>query len=90
MYEVSAGVRSTSNEDGGIVLDINQGKIFRLNGIGALIFDRLKRRQTSTQIVNEISREFKVSAEIVEIDVIEFLESLQRQGLVQGWSEESS
>jgi len=90
VYEVSAGVRSTSNEDGGIVLDINQGKIFRLNGIGALIFDRLKRRQTSTQIVNEISREFKVSAEIVEIDVIEFLESLQRQGLVQGWSEESS
>ncbi len=56
MYEVSAGVRSTRNEDGGIVLDIDQGKIFRLNGIGALIFERLERRQTRTQIIEEISR----------------------------------
>jgi len=89
LYAVSAGVRSTRNEDGGIVLDINQGKIFRLNGIGALIFEQLRRRQTRTQIINEISRQFEISAEVVETDVMEFLESLQRQGLVQGCAEES-
>jgi hypothetical protein len=89
VYEVSTGVRSTRNEDGGIVLDIEQGKIFRLNGVGALIFERLERRQTRSQIVNEISGEFEISTEKVETDVIEFLESLRQKGLVKGSAEES-
>ncbi|MGH9511453.1 MAG: PqqD family protein [Terriglobales bacterium] len=83
MYEVSTGVRSTRNEDGGIVLDIDQGKIFRLNEIGALILERVRQRQAKTQIVMEVSREFKISAQRVEVDVTEFLESLQRWGLLQ-------
>lgn len=90
MYEVAAGVRSTRNADGGIVLDIDQGKIFRLNGIAALIFERLERRQTRAQIIEEISKEFEISTSTAETDVFEFLESLREQGLVQGSAEESS
>lgn len=66
------------------MLDINRGKIFHLNGVGALVFERLGLRQTRTQIVHEISQECEMSTEIVENDVIEFLESLQKHGLVQG------
>jgi hypothetical protein len=84
LYEISAGVRSTRNKDGGIVLDIKRGKIFHLNGVAASVFERLGLRRTRTQIVHEISQEFDISTEIVENDVTEFLESLQREGLVQG------
>lgn len=83
MYEVSTGVRSTRNEDGGIVLDINEGKIFRLNGIGALIFERLTQKDNTIQIIAEISRGYGVSPEVVETDVIEFLDVLEKQRLIQ-------
>jgi hypothetical protein len=88
VYEVSKGVRSTRNEDGGLVLDINQGKVFGLNRIGALIFDRLRSGQTRSQIIAEISRDFEIPAETVQADLIQFLESLQGQGLVRGFAEE--
>ena len=39
MYEVSTGVRSTRNEDGGIVLDIEQGQMFLLNPVATLILE---------------------------------------------------
>lgn len=89
MYTISAGVRSTSNEDGGTVLDINRGKIFRLNRIGALIFEQLRQPRTRTQIVNEIGQNFKISPEMIEADVIAFLESLQRRGLIHDLAEAS-
>ena len=90
MYEVSKGVRSTRNEDGGLVLDIHQGKVFGLNGIGALIFERLRGGQTRSQIITELSRDFQIPPETVQADLIQFLESLQRQGLVRGFAEERS
>jgi hypothetical protein len=90
VYEVSTGVRSTRNEDGGIVLAIGQGKIFRLNRVGALIFERLEQRRTKTEIVTEISEVFKIAADLAENDFIEFLGPLQAHGLVQGCIQESS
>lgn len=89
MYEVSTGVRSTRSEDGGIVLDINQGKIFRLNGIGALIFERLREGQNTSQITNEISLEFDIPFETIEADIIEFIGSLQKHNLIRGFAQES-
>ena len=87
VYEVSPGVRNIRNQDGGIVLDIKQGKIFRLNGIGALIFARLRQKEKSTQIIAEISRIYGISAQMAEADFVEFLDSLEKQGLVQRYEE---
>jgi hypothetical protein len=83
MYEISSGVRSTRNQDGGTVLDVSQGKIFHLNGIGALIFERLRQKENTLQIIAEISRAYGISSEVVETDVIQFLDRLEQQGLVQ-------
>ena len=82
MYEVSKGVRSTRNEDGGLVLDIDQGKVFGLNGIGALIFERLREQENESQIIKEISQQFDISVETVRADLVDFLSSLEEQGLV--------
>lgn len=82
MYEVSAGVRSTRNEDGGIVLDIDRGQMFRLNPVGALILESLAKGSAETEIAKEVSRLYSISQETAAADVREFLESLELHKLV--------
>jgi hypothetical protein len=82
LYELSTGVRSTRNDDGGIILDLSHGKIFRLNGIGAFIFERIRDRQNETEIIAEVSHTYGIPNRIIHSDVTDFLKSLERQGLV--------
>lgn len=80
MCKVSSGVRCTSNRDGGIVLDINQGKVFRLNGVGVFVFERLLCEPN--EIIADVCREFGVPDQIVRADIVHFLKSLEHQGLI--------
>lgn len=82
MYRVSAGVRSTRNEDGGIVLDIVHGQMFRLNPVGALILESLVKGCAETEIAEEIARRYSVSEVEAVADVREFLKSLEEHQLV--------
>jgi len=82
MYRVSIGVRSTQNQDGTMVLDIQRGRILRLNVTGSMIFERLQQGQTESQIIDGISQEFRISHEIARTDVCEFLKSMEQVGLV--------
>lgn len=83
MYAVSAGVRSTRNGDGGIVLDVDQGQMFRLNPVGALILELLGRGCTEIEIAKEISRQYRISEETAVADVREFVKSLEEHKLVR-------
>jgi Coenzyme PQQ synthesis protein D (PqqD) len=83
LYEVSAGVRSTRNEDGGIVLDIDHGQMFRLNPVGALILQLLGNGCAEAEIAQEIARQYNTNEEIVLADVREFLQSLEEHKLVR-------
>jgi len=83
LYVVSAGVRSTRNEDGGIVLDIHHGQMFRLNPVGALILDSIGKGCTETEIAKEISRQCNVSEQTAVADVREFVKSLAEHKLVR-------
>lgn len=83
MRTLSAGVRSTRNEDGGIVLDIDHGQMFRLNPVGALILESLSKGCTETEIAKEISRQYSITEKIALADVREFVNSLEEHKLVQ-------
>jgi hypothetical protein len=83
VYAVSSGVRSTSNEDGGIVLDIDQGQMFRLNPVGALILDSLSSGCAEIEIAKAISKQYSISEETAVADVREFLESLEEHKLIR-------
>ncbi len=82
MYRVSDTVRSTHNEDGGIVLDIQKGHLLRLNHTGSAIFQQVEGAQTELQIVEGISQDFHLSHEVARKDVTHFLQSLEAQGLI--------
>jgi hypothetical protein len=82
MRTISQGVRSTRNQDGTVVLDIERGRILRLNTTASSIFERLQQGQTESQIVDGICQEFRVSCEIVQADVGEFLKTMEQAGLI--------
>jgi hypothetical protein len=87
MYSVSSGVRCTSNEDGGIVLDIDHGQMFRLNPVAAFILESLSKGYSELAIAEQILRRYDVAHEIVAADVRDFVKSLTEQKLVMSTNE---
>ena len=83
MYRLSDTMRSTHNQDGAIVLDVRQGQMFNINFVGSRILELLNTGSTESSIVDEISREFGVSRDLVENDVRQFLQNLKRCQLVE-------
>jgi hypothetical protein len=83
LYEISNGVRSTRNEDGGIVLDIDHGQMFRLNPVAALILESLGKGCAEPEIAQEIARHYSISAETASTDIREFLQVLEGHNLVR-------
>jgi len=83
MYRVSDTVRSTHGQDGAIVLDIRQGQMFNLNFVGSRILELLKGGSAQAEIVDEVVREFSVSRDRAENDVQEFLQTLEKNHLVE-------
>ena len=77
MFRVSDTVRSTHNQDGAVVLDIQQGEMFNLNPVGSRILELLKSGSTESVVIDQISREFQADRAVVEHDVKEFITSLR-------------
>jgi hypothetical protein len=76
-------VRTTHGEDGAIVLDIQRGRVLRLNAAGSFILEHLERGETELQISMALSERFRISREVAQTDVGEFLISLKQAALVQ-------
>jgi DNA-binding Lrp family transcriptional regulator len=81
--KISAQVRSTHDQDGAVVLDIKNGRMFGLNLVGSRILELLKDNAQPPQIAEEISREFGVAPETASADVREFLETLEKNHLIE-------
>jgi hypothetical protein len=86
MYRVSETVRTTHGKDGAIMLDIQQGQILHLNRMGSLIFMRLEQNESESQIIDEIIREFPIEPELFHQDLTDFLQALERRGLIYGYT----
>ena len=83
LLKIAQGVRSTHDRDGAVVLDIHHGQMFTLNLVGSKILEMLERGCPETQMVEEITRKFRIRPDIVERDVREFLECLEKHRLVE-------
>jgi hypothetical protein len=82
MYKISETVRTTHGQDGAVILDIQRGRVIRLNLTASFIFQCLERGETESQIVEGISEYFRISPEVAHTDVADFLNSMKQQGLV--------
>jgi hypothetical protein len=83
MLKVCEGVRARHTEDGGILLDVRQGHMFRLNPVGSLILSWLEAGFEESRITEELSRKFSIDRAIAQTDVLEFLELLRKQDLLE-------
>ena len=84
MSSITGSIRITKGEDGGVLLDVEQGAIFTLNTVAVRIIELLQQGYTSFSIVSQISREFGASEQVVRGDVADFLQLLGKQGLLTG------
>lgn len=83
MFKVSGDIRSTSSEDGAVLLDVHRGRILGLNPMGSRIFTMLERGVDQNQIAGEISDEFGVDAGQVRNDVLDFIQNLQEHNVLE-------
>jgi hypothetical protein len=84
MSSITGSIRITKGEDGGVLLDVEQGAIFTLNTVAVRIVELLQQGYTSSSIVSQISREFGATEQAVRGDVADFLQLLGKQGLLTG------
>jgi len=75
-------LRSVDTPDGSVVLNVENGKMFRLNPIGMRILSLLNQGVPTDRISEEISRDYGVDLETVREDVRNFFTSLNDRGLV--------
>jgi hypothetical protein len=84
MLTLSQGARLSKSQDGGILLDLDQGIFFSLNPVGARIVELLQGASGFPSIVQAIACEFRAPEDIVRKDVDDFLASLRKQRLLAG------
>lgn len=75
-------IRRLSTADGGVVLDLRRGTMFRVNPIGARVLDLLEHGDSPARIADTLSAEFQVAPSEVQADVAQFVESLKNRGVI--------
>jgi hypothetical protein len=86
----SNSVRETENQDGAVLLDIQQGLCFSINPIGSKIWNMMKQEQSFDEIVDNLAVEFSIPKEQVRGDVMEFATLLHQKGLLLSTASQSA
>jgi hypothetical protein len=89
MLTISQSIRLTKSQDGGILLDVEQGEIFRLNPVGTRIIELLKEGHDRPSLTRALSCEFGVPEQVVLEDVRDFLSQLRERRLIDGLDTEA-
>ncbi len=77
-------IRSTHTADGGIILDIDKGRMFSLNSSGSAIFQLMETGLCDDKIVEELVRLFGIPVGVAKRDLNDFRETLKSHSLLAG------
>lgn len=83
MPKISNTIRAAETPDGGILLDVHQGRMFAVNVVGAKIVALIGEGHDESKIAEEISLEYGADQHLVRRDVIEFIEALHRNQILE-------
>ena len=83
MFTISGTIRSTPTPDGAILLDVKQGQMFCLNGIGSAILELLGAGCDEEQITARVSATYGADIDQVRVDVHDFLEALTQHQILK-------
>jgi hypothetical protein len=80
--KLSAGIREAFNQDGAVLLDIEQGLCLSLNVVGAKIWQMLKDGCSGELIVAALETEFSaIPRDQLQQDFVEFVRQLEAKKL---------
>jgi hypothetical protein len=68
--------------DGAVILDLQQGRYYSLNGVGAEIWSQIESGRSLPEIETHIKDSFGATDDVVRTDVAAFLDDLLRKKLV--------
>jgi len=66
-----------------IILECDKGVYFGLNGVGRVVWNKIQSPSRFEEIRNAVMREYEVSADRCEQDLMNLLQELHQQGLVE-------
>lgn len=81
-FHIPESVKEIENQDGAVLLDIEQGVCFSLTPVASRIWQLLKVHCELEQIAETIASEFTAPRGQVEQDLSEFLDSLRHHRLL--------
>ena len=81
-FHIPGSVKEIENQDGAVLLDIEQGVCFSLTPVASRIWQLLKAHCELEQIADMIAAEFAAPHNLVERDLSEFLDSLRHHRLL--------
>lgn len=76
-------VRSMSDDDCAILLNLQNGRYYSLNGIGAEIFAIIATNQSVGDIVDRLSADYEAEPSRIQQDVLTFIDYLRSNNLVE-------
>ena len=85
-WSISPDVRSTYSEDGAVLLDIRKGLCYSLNPVAARVWSTVEASPSGVDLrglVDVMETHYKVSRQVLERDITEYLFNLEQIGLVQ-------
>jgi len=66
-----------------VMMDIDSGFYFGMNGVGSVIWKHLSTAITLDELVHKMMNEFKVDKQTCEADTIEFLDNLLEKNIIR-------
>jgi hypothetical protein len=79
---IAKAVRETVNQDGAVLLDIEQGVCFSVNPVGTRIWQLLKHGSSLDEITDTLQEEFRLPRAQLRLDISDFLKRLEDLRLV--------
>jgi hypothetical protein len=77
-------VRTTpGDEDGSVLINLESGKVFSLNGVGARVWTMLQHQLTSEDVLDSLAVDYGVPREQLQDDLQAFLHELECHDLVE-------
>ena len=83
-FSIHPEVRTTpGDEDGSVLINLQSGKVFSVNGVGAKVWTMLERGTGFDGIVDALSREYNLPAAELHNDLDSFIDDLTRKDLLK-------
>jgi hypothetical protein len=83
-FVIHPEVRTTpGDEDGSVLINLENGMVFSLNGVGAKIWTKLEEGLAFEALLDSLAQDYTVPNQQLRSDLETFMRELEKKGLVE-------